>query len=404
MLDSIRFPKWNAARWIVVGWLALLCMGCRNRAYNEFYVENLNKENRLLEDRVYEYDSEFQALEEENLQLQRTNAALQSKIQELSVRPDSGHSRVRPKASNKPMEIKPEEIKIPQTKPEPPSNPPRSLLNQGTSGKPADEELSSPANTNTNFPPRNPASEELQTDFVLPPGETNRPIQLKDAEKSRLDGRSPVIPAAPIETQVPAGKPTQAVPPLLPKSFPTRSNLKDNSSLNRIPVPAFGKGAVQQASASEPIDGASPTTTNSQPIDQHVLDIAFHPTMCRGHNFDSKPDDDGLYLVITPRNDAGQTINVAGKLTVVVEEQIDAPEAYRVDAWEFGPKELNEYLEPIGVAQGYHLSLPWTKDGPKGNLVTVYLLYVLEDGRKMVSKREIRLRRPTPGQSTWTPR
>ena len=161
---------------------------------------------------------------------------------------------------------------------------------------------------------------------------------------------------------------------------------------------------VQWASASEPIIRTSNESNPADIVDNKVMEIGFHPTICRGHNFDQTPGDEGLYLVLTPLNASGQVVNVAGKLTVVVEDATILENNGRIARWEFEPSELHEMLTPIGASQGFHLSLPWQESTPNSQDVTVYLRYELNDGRSMVNNRIIHLRKPTKGQTVWTPR
>ena len=195
-------------------------------------------------------------------------------------------------------------------------------------------------------------------------------------------------------------------PALLP---PAMSNLQGNPQgrvqQGKIRLPEGS--AVQWASANLPVE----STKQEIILDEKIVDIAFHPTMCRGHNFDANPGDDGLYLVVTPLNEAGQVINELGSLTVIVEE--DSLETQngannnsnaRIAGWEITKVELQESLNPIGSAQGFHLSLPWKEASPKGQIVTVYLKYELDDGHVFVNQRNIQLRKPSKGQSVWSPR
>jgi hypothetical protein len=173
-------------------------------------------------------------------------------------------------------------------------------------------------------------------------------------------------------------------------------------------LPKLDQGSILQGKIKLPVDNgvvlASATTPiQTAPTDHRIVEIAFHPTMCRGHNFDESPGDDGLYLVVIPRNKQGEPINQSGDLTIVVEETIEG-QSTRIAAWEIGSKELSEYLEPIGTSQGYHLSLPWQKSAPTATAVQVFVKFEAEDGRTMVNRREVSLRRPGARQSAWTPR
>lgn len=220
-------------------------------------------------------------------------------------------------------------------------------------------------------------------------------------------------PALPVGTTLPANTlPATSLPantsnpPVLlpPPGLNPNGNPLGRNQQNKIKMPEGSR--VQWASANEPIQPAKQDTTPEK-----VIEIGFHPSMCRGHNFDSTPGDDGLYLVITPLNEAGKVVNESGVLTIVVEEDghnsdgANNPNSQaRIAAWELSPEQLKETLEPIGTAQGFHLSLPWSENKPEGQIVTVYLRFKTEDGRTFVSRRNILLRKQSQGQSVWSPR
>ncbi len=54
--------------------------GCRRAAYNELYIEQLNSDARLLEDRIYEYDAAYRQLELELSAVQQENARLRGEL------------------------------------------------------------------------------------------------------------------------------------------------------------------------------------------------------------------------------------------------------------------------------------------------------------------------------------
>jgi hypothetical protein len=426
--------------------------GCRQRAYTELYVENMASEVRMLEDRVYEYDAAYQSLERDVEEWKRKYEKLESEHRNQlhsSPAPREPHnnssrksdSLLRPSDSiptePPPITLKPStpaekpSVMIPQSSPEevmeappavqrapvsppvtkpkddllppafetlPPSLPPAGLpeMKPGTESTPQASQSARAKTRNTSFPSPDSLVEQVTT----PEGIFRTPQQSKlmTAPQPSTNAELPIPPTpsqlGPTNTNNPAGLPT------LLKALP---NLRDNNSQgslmrSKIRLPEGSK--VQWASANEPVQNQ---TTNPA-VDEKILNIAFHPTLCRGHNFDEKPGDDGLYLVMTPVNESGQVINAIGTLTIVVEDAGLQSNNGRVAAWEFEPEQLKELLEPIGASQGFHLRLPWQDTQPTSPTVTIFVRYILEDQRILVNKKEIRLRKPTAGQSTWTPR
>jgi hypothetical protein len=167
-----------------------------------------------------------------------------------------------------------------------------------------------------------------------------------------------------------------------------------------IATPVIQSSAVQALEARGK-SGRIPT----KPTDSRVREIDWHPTMCRAQNSDGKPGDDGLYLVLIPRNTAGQFVPSLGALTLVVEETLADGSVARIGRYEFPEAELKDYLEPVGSAPGLHIPIRWTEQRPAGTSVEVYAKLTMPDGSTMVNRRTIPLRKTTAmGPSTWTPR
>ena len=448
----------HAKRLWLLALLAPLCqVGCRRAAFNELYVENMASEVRMLEDRVYEYDAAYQALELELADSQRAYLDIQSKLKSLKEQnpsatqerpfrldsspkeivepapPIESRSETSPKMegtvelgpvvprvpakppANNALDFDASDFKMPSPQPlldkpkltpEPvPAQPSDSLL-----PPPKDFPGSSPSNI---LPPSNPPS---VSPALLPSGDKTTLKRKRDYDLTeevvmpptmvRSAQASPARPAV-NSNPLPTGtKPTWN--PGQPSSSPPNLNGSQPSLMTPPSLPKLDQGTRLQGRIKLPVDNgvvlASATTpVQAAPTDNRIVEIAFHPTMCRGHNFDESPGDDGLYLVVIPRNTQGEPINQSGELTIVVEETTDG-QSTRIAAWEIGTKELSEYLEPIGTSQGYHLSLPWQKSAPTSTAVQVFVKFEAEDGRTMVNRREVSLRRPGARQSAWTPR
>jgi arginyl-tRNA--protein-N-Asp/Glu arginylyltransferase len=123
------------------------------------------------------------------------------------------------------------------------------------------------------------------------------------------------------------------------------------------------------------------------------------------NRLNGKPGDDGLYLVMVPRNSAGQFVPTTGKMTIVVEETLADGTVARIGRYEYTAEELKEHLEPVGSAPGLHIPIRWSERVPSGTSVDVYAKFSMADGTTMVNRRSISLRKiAAGGPSTWTPR
>ncbi len=145
--------------------------------------------------------------------------------------------------------------------------------------------------------------------------------------------------------------------------------------------------------------------SSKQATDQKIVEIAFHPSLCRGQNLDDEEGDDGLYLVIQPRNQAGEILDQPAAVTVVAMDPKRPEAEARIGRWTISKEELESSLEPIGLSHGFHLSLPWQNDiQPEGDIVQVYIRFEMEDGRRLINERRIQLHRVPVGSNVWMPR
>ena len=439
-----KIGRWLNLRLFCCAIVCLSWTGCRQRAYTELYVENMASEIRMLEDRIYEYDAAYnekdagyESLVNEVERLKKINAELQRKnglqpfldnssrkgpsqrfngtpeqYEAIEVQPSVPFEFTPSKSYEVPSVLmpEPESIVNPPVVRKTPVAPPNIKGRSSEAG-----ELLPPGSDSSSPPPALPSSPKSSVgpqaskgisfpkrDSNLPSVEslTEQVIMPESMDRSARQSKLMVVPS-PISNP-PNSNPSQSnnVPSLLQKKFPKINEGNPQGAIKRgmIRLPEGSK--VQFASANEPVANVNP----AEIVDKKIVEIAFHSTLCRGNNFDDKPGDDGLYLVVTPINAAGQMLNETGTLTVVVEDATEPKDNGRIAAWEFTSEQLADTLEPIGAAQGFHLSLPWQDKLPNGKVVTVYLRYSNENGRTLVNQREVHLRIPTNGQPVWTAR
>lgn len=382
----------NRLLWLLLALVLFAQVGCRQRAVTEMYVEQMAQRNRALEDLVYDFDAENRAMEFEIEDLRRANAQLQGRLQEIqrqSSRPQSDAMIV---PDSKRKADRPAPLKIPP--------------GQGKSS--SDKSKTSNGETLRLEPPevvipKKSVEPELIPDLapILPTPEPllKKPIVPKDPTSELLPEIvpptiPPVNPPAKPESllkQAPGGLPTS----------PSDGASKDRKIQLPTVNPPEGASGVIQTSAIEP----ALKNSKSKPLDLRVRQIDWHPTMCRAQNTDGKPGDDGLYLVLVPRNNAGEFVPTSGALTLVVEETLADGSVSRIGRYEYTAEELREQLEPIGSAPGLHLPIRFREHIPSGSSVDVYAKFTSEDGTTMVNRRTIQLRKSVAsGPSNWVPR
>ena len=452
----------HLARWMLLGLLLMSFPACRQRAVTELYVEQMAQRNRALEDLVYDFDAENRSMEFELEDLRRANAQLQGRLQEIQRQ----SSRIDTSPSDRPLTIRPESQKPEPQRPESPKSrsgapaplklppgrnrgdeslilePPEIVVPKQSTEPilPAPEPLAPKSLVPKSLAPKSPAPGSLVPESQVrepqaidplilgePSGELLPelgPPSLKTPELKAPDFKTPSpkgpefkVPDAslPVVPGIESGSILERAPRGLPSGDSEASLLDRKIQLPASSASGVGPSGVGPSGIATPVIQSSAVQAleargksgriPTKPTDSRVREIDWHPTMCRAQNSDGKPGDDGLYLVLIPRNTAGQFVPSLGALTLVVEETLADGSVARIGRYEFSEAELKDYLEPVGSAPGLHIPIRWAEQRPAGTSVEVYAKLTMPDGSTMVNRRTIPLRKNAAmGPSTWTPR
>ncbi|GAB5405984.1 MAG: hypothetical protein Aurels2KO_42150 [Aureliella sp.] len=352
--------------------------GCRGRARDDIYIETMAAEIRDLEDQCYEYDYEYRRLEQENADLQRRLANAERKLQSG----DDSSSR-----SN---------------------NRPPSILNRDASG---------PSEPPPFIPPSSSApTRENSIDSLPAPGASgNQPGRLPDGMDNSSDGFNdmgdvPLDDLQPptIEFGSPSAPPVSVLQDTNPGIAP-----EDDLELNlaRVQVPALAASHQTGIDSQPPSDSLPSTRQPSRLIpaapkvtDRRIVELAFHPVLSRSIDLDGKPGDDGVFLVLQPKNQLGQMVDEYAKLTVVVLDPALPEDRARIGFREYSPAEVKAKMTPIGAQAGIHLQLPWNGPNPRADRVIVFAKYTFSNEQEVIGSRDIMLTSDAQMKMVWTPR
>lgn len=279
--------------------LAALLPGCRRDAYTDAYFDMLNAEKRVLEDRLYEAEYNYeQALDE--LKAAKANAKDAKK----------SPSRTR------------------STEPEGP--------------------LTEPQNGEPEVTPEPPTIE-------LPPG--------VEADKRRKAGPASVRPASAVVARAPA-----------------------------------------QAALSRPLSDEELAAAIVSALDQRVEMIHLNPRLTGGADFDSQPGDDGISVLVEPRNRSGDFVAEPAQVSVVLLDPARSDETARVARWDLDAEATRRLLHTDSPDRGLLLRLPWPESPPENRRLQLFVRYLTADGRKIEAEREIEINARDLVAARWTPR
>ena len=151
--------------------------------------------------------------------------------------------------------------------------------------------------------------------------------------------------------------------------------------------------------------GATPAAaTLPDAADSHVTHLFLNPLHTGGIDLDGRPGDDGLSVVLQPRNAARQFVPLPGKVSVALLDPHKLGDAARIGRWTFTPDEIEPAINTSGDIQGIYLEVPWPGRIPESSELRLFVRYETADGRKIEADREIHVKLAGQFSERWTPR
>ena len=140
------------------------------------------------------------------------------------------------------------------------------------------------------------------------------------------------------------------------------------------------------------------------PSDTKITHLFLNPILTGGSDLDSRPGDDGLSVVVEPRNAAEEYVPQAGAISIVVLDPSKAGEEARVARWDFDLAATEQKLKTSSAARGIRAADALAGVAPFHRRLHLFVRYETADGRQIQTDREIFLTPPGQLSERWTPR
>ncbi len=148
------------------------------------------------------------------------------------------------------------------------------------------------------------------------------------------------------------------------------------------------------------------TVTPRAPGDPRITHIELNPTLTGGIDFDGKSGDDGIVIVLEPRNADNEFVPLAGPITVVLLDYAKRNEGATalIARWDVDAPTVYKSIVNDEYGRGIQLRLPWPDRPPENSKLRLDVRYTTADGRQLDDRADLLV--TLPGQSTarWTPR
>ena len=172
-----------------------------------------------------------------------------------------------------------------------------------------------------------------------------------------------------------------------------------------------GPALQRSAAAMRPRSGRATTASRSAsgtPLmpsgdSEQVAAIALNRILTGGMNTGHGDGDQGLLVVVEPRDRAGRTIDAPAEVIVVVLDPAIEGEAARVARWDFSAAETAALFRRTGETEAIHLTTAWPGDPPKHNKLRLFVRYVTADGRWLEANTPIEVALPGDKTAQSTP-
>lgn len=225
--------------------------------------------------------------------------------------------------------------------------------------------------------------------------------RLRSEPRSRSYPRGDTAPStAPSGSSQPTERPEEEFdlsPPVVTPGVPDEP---------RIEMPELQPPRSESSLRTPPGDTpVSAPATQLQPGDPRITHIHLDPQQTGGADFDQQPGEDGISVVIEPRNASDEFVPLSGPVSVVVLDYAKSnTEEARLARWDLAASQIDGALRNNASERGIHLLLPWRERRPENNRLLLAVRYTTVDGRKLEARRDIFVTLPGQYSQRWTPR
>ena len=250
---------------------------------------------------------------------------------------------------------------------------------------------------------------ELQNNYKYAIDDARRLHDENQTLRKRL-GLAPTDPivTTPAET-VPAGDNAVEEPlidlgtPQAPRQLPNPPMAIPNGNLPGGAFPAPRDQGPQGKDGTDS-DDSEEGAAYVAPDDMRVTHIVINPVLSAGHDFDRRPGDDGVSVVIEPRNADDVFVPRAGNVSIVALDPAQEGDAQRVARWDFDIDETLLRLRTGRFGRGLNFKLPWNESRPEHSKLHLFVRYISDDGRVLEDNREIAVTLEGHFSNRWTPK
>jgi hypothetical protein len=182
--------------------------------------------------------------------------------------------------------------------------------------------------------------------------------------------------------------PFQGPPQISPPNPGSSTAPRDLLPQNELPPPT---GPSLEPRLIPSADGGDPS---------RVTRITLNHAHTKGYNADDLPGDEGVSLLIEPRDANGAVLRAAGRLSIVVLDPTLSGNAARVARWNF--TEEDAAMHHQAGTDALRFNLRWPEQLPANPNLKLYVRLTRADGQKFDAEQDLHIAVPPRTAADWT--
>jgi len=228
------------------------------------------------------------------------------------------------------------------------------------------------------------------------------------SEQGEAPRFAPPAPARPMPPSVELEEPARSEPAPSRRTEPRQteprpspgptSRPSDGTELQEAPRWSPPSGAAPSGSVPQPIDGGA---ARGSAESAQVARVLVNRALSGGFDADGRPGDDGVIVVVEPRDRQDRYLAAPGEVSVVLlDPTLDA----RVARWDFSAAETARMFHDSTFGRGMQLEMTWPGEPPKNRELHVFVRYTTADGRQLEVDQPIRVEPAGRSVAGWSAR
>ena len=172
--------------------------------------------------------------------------------------------------------------------------------------------------------------------------------------------------------------------------MPSRKSTLSRQGAPGLDSPKLEPPVIELPGSSEPSPGTGTPGTGAPGDEQPAVEgapakLSINKRLTGGLDRDGSGGDEGIMVMVEPRNERGQLVKAPGAVSLVVMDPSQMGDLARVARWDFQAHEFDRHFKKSTFGQGLQYELEWPGEPPKNRDLVLFVKYIAEDGSKLTA-------------------